>query len=433
MIIVEDLGKVYRIGVQEAQPTSSVGRFTAVVGSPFRYLRQMTRPMTEAETLWALRNVSFEVHTGEVLGLIGRNGAGKSTLLKILSHITEPTEGRVVIQGRVSSLLEVGTGFHPELTGRENTYLNGAILGMKKKEIDRKFDEIVEFSGIAEFMDTPVKRYSSGMYVRLAFAVAAHLEPEVLIVDEVLAVGDAEFQTKCLGKMESVSQQGRTILFVSHNMQTMGRICPRVVFLEHGRVKRIGSSHDVIAEYLYAGQTTISEKVWQDLATAPGDDAVRLTAIRLSNPEGVAHDRFDIRYPITVEIEYAVLRPVKRLIAEIGILSSDGATIFLTSDQFENCLATREPGAYRAHFTIPGNFLAEGRFVANCALSELQKPRIIHVREPSIVGFEVYDNMEGDSVRGNIPSDYPGVVRPMFDWKTELVMPLTHSMVKATS
>jgi lipopolysaccharide transport system ATP-binding protein len=250
IVQVQNLGKRYRIGIPELQPEGMRETLKSIAGASFRYLRQMTRPPTDEETLWALRNVSFEVRQGEVLGVIGRNGAGKSTLLKILSRITEPTEGRAIINGRVGSLLEVGTGFHPELTGRENTYLNGAILGMKKKEIDLKFDEIVDFAEIEKFIDTPVKRYSSGMYVRLAFAVAAHLEPEILIVDEVLAVGDAAFQRKCLGKIENVAAGGRTILFVSHNMPSIESLCHRVMLVDEGRIVQIGTPDAAINQYL---------------------------------------------------------------------------------------------------------------------------------------------------------------------------------------
>jgi lipopolysaccharide transport system ATP-binding protein len=224
------------------------------------------RPRTNDETIWALKNVSFEVQRGEVLGIIGRNGAGKSTLLKILSRITEPTEGRVEIHGRVGSLLEVGTGFHPELTGRENIYLNGAILGMRKTEIDNKFDEIVAFAEIEKFLDTPVKRYSSGMYVRLAFAVAAHLEPEILVVDEVLAVGDAAFQKKCLGRMDYVAKEGRTVLFVSHNMSAVQRLCSKGVMLDRGQLVAHGSSADIVARYLSAGVYNASPATWIDLS-----------------------------------------------------------------------------------------------------------------------------------------------------------------------
>ena len=253
---VEGLGKAYRLGSRENKADTMVGAMIDLLKAPlrnFKRLRQLNtfeHKETADDILWALKNVSFTIQRGEVIGIIGRNGAGKSTLLKILSHIVEPTEGQVEIRGRVSSLLEVGTGFHPELTGRENVYMNGTILGMKKVEINRKFDEIIEFSGVERFLDTPVKRYSSGMKVRLAFAVAAHLEPEILIVDEVLAVGDAEFQKKCLGKMQDVSGGGRTVLFVSHNMGAIQNLCPRALLLRHGAIVDDGPSNRVVRDYL---------------------------------------------------------------------------------------------------------------------------------------------------------------------------------------
>ena len=237
----------------------------------------------DPDIIWALRNVSFEVKEGEIVGIIGLNGSGKSTLLKILSKITDPTEGYAEIRGKVSSLLEVGTGFHPELTGRENIYLNGSILGMKKKEIDRKFDEIVDFSGVEKFIDTPVKRYSSGMRVRLAFAVAAHLEPEIVLIDEVLAVGDIQFQKKCLNKMQDIGQQGRTVLFVSHNMQAVTRLCPRTILLKGGEVIADGPSHQIVSIYMNSERTTKAERKWHSLAEAPGDEVVRLNAVRVQN------------------------------------------------------------------------------------------------------------------------------------------------------
>ena len=255
-IAIEHVGKAYRLGVAEKRPDTLVHATAALLRAPFRKWRRLRRLNTFAteresdDILWALRDVSFDIEQGEVVGIVGRNGAGKSTLLKILSRITEPTEGRITLRGRVSSLLEVGTGFHPELTGRENVYMNGTILGMRKKEIDRKFEEIVEFSGVERFLDTPVKRYSSGMKVRLAFSVAAHLEPEVLIIDEVLAVGDAEFQKKCLGKMQDVAGHGRTVLFVSHNMGAIQALCPRAIALRSGRVVDDDLAPSVVARYL---------------------------------------------------------------------------------------------------------------------------------------------------------------------------------------
>jgi len=255
VIRVEKLSKMYRIGAKEQQPQTRAGAFKRAAISPIAYLRSTLRPPREEEIFWALRDISFEVKHGEVVGIIGRNGAGKSTLLKILSRITEPTSGRAVIKGRVGSLLEVGTGFHPELTGRENIFLNGAIMGMKRNEIQRKFDEIVDFSGVEKFIDTPVKRYSSGMYVRLAFAVAAHLEPDILIIDEVLAVGDTEFQKKCLGKMGDVAKKGRTVLFVSHNMAAVQQLCQSGMVLNGGEVSFRGDIGSTISHYAQDVQT----------------------------------------------------------------------------------------------------------------------------------------------------------------------------------
>ncbi len=286
-IRAENLAKLYRIGVKQKTRDSLGQVIIDFITSPLENYRKYrslyvfndidtTKPSIATDTIWALRDISFEVKRGEALGIIGRNGAGKSTLLKILSRITPPTLGRLEIRGRISSLLEVGTGFHNELTGRENVYLNGTILGMKKTEVDAKFDEIVDFSGVERFLETPVKRYSSGMKVRLAFAVAAHLEPDILIVDEVLAVGDAAFQRKCLNKMQDVEQEGRTVLFVSHNMLAITRLCQRAILLDEGRIVGDGVSHKVVSDYLGAGQRTTAAREWRDPSTAPGDKVARL-------------------------------------------------------------------------------------------------------------------------------------------------------------
>src|ERR1044071_5688510 len=282
---------------------------TNAVKAPFR--RGGARP--GVEEVWALEDVGFEIRPGEVVGLIGRNGAGKSTLLKVLSRITEPTRGRVQLYGRVGSLLEVGPGFHPELWGRDNVYLNGAILGMRKAEIEQKFDEIVAFAEVERFIDTPVKRYSSGMYLRLAFAVAAHLEPEILLVDEVLAVGDAAFQRKCLGKMEDVGQQGRTVLFVSHNMPAVTRLCPRTVLLDRGRVLADGPSYEVVSAYLNSGLGTTAAREWPEPSEAPGNEIARLCAVRVKTEDGEVCDAADIRRPVGVEIEFEVRSEERRV------------------------------------------------------------------------------------------------------------------------
>jgi len=304
-IRVENLCKTYRLDVN-ANKSSSWARATwKTISSPFAYLGRMMRPPTEEETLWALRDISFQVERGQVLGIIGHNGAGKSTLLKILSHITDPSSGRAVLYGRVGSLLEVGTGFHQDLTGRENIYLSGTILGMKKAEIDRKLEEIVEFAQVARFLDTPIKRYSSGMSVRLGFAVAAHLEPEILIVDEVLAVGDANFQRKCLGKMNAISKEGRTILFVSHNMPSVQALCERAILLENGHLVMEGSSNQVIDRYLGTLESSHAAEV--DLASSPNritppDNAV-FKKIRLLNQDGKATCIFPFGEKIVFELD----------------------------------------------------------------------------------------------------------------------------------
>ena len=281
---VRGLSKSYRIGVRR-QATSWHSQVVNTLLSPFDYLRSSLREATEEETLWALRDISFDVYDGEVLGIVGRNGAGKSTLLKILSLITEPTSGEAELFGRVGSLLEVGTGFHDELTGRENVYMNGAILGMAKTEIDRKFDEIVDFAGVERFIDTQVKRYSSGMKVRLAFAVAAHLEPELLVIDEVLAVGDADFQKRCLGKMESFAEGGRTVLFVSHNMPAVIRLCDRAILLDHGRKIDEGKPDLVVSHYLDVNRMGGAKREW-DIYTAPGTDELKLLSLGMYHADG---------------------------------------------------------------------------------------------------------------------------------------------------
>jgi lipopolysaccharide transport system ATP-binding protein len=301
-ITTQALSKSYRIG----ELHSAYGTLRDSLSGAARRLARGERGR-HYEEIWALRDVSFDVPEGQVLGIIGKNGAGKSTLLKILTRITTPTSGQVEIRGRVGSLLEVGTGFHPELTGRENVFLNGSVLGMKRQEIQRKYDEIVEFSGVERFIDTPVKRYSSGMSVRLAFAVAAHLEPEILLIDEVLAVGDAEFQRKCLGRMEDLSDSGRTIVFVSHQMQAVAQLCDRAILLEKGSVALDGPSSDVVAWYLQEVGGSTSASVWPDPETAPQDEFVRLRSIRVVDERGDTVDAHDVRRPVGIEIAFTIL------------------------------------------------------------------------------------------------------------------------------
>jgi len=314
------------------------------------------------EEFWALKEVSFDVQEGEIVGIIGRNGAGKSTLLKILSRITKPTKGRVELNGRVGSLLEVGTGFHPELTGRENIYLSGSILGMSKREIDRKFDEIVAFAEVEQFLDTPVKRYSSGMYVRLAFAVAAHLEPEILIIDEVLAVGDEEFQRKCLGKMSEIGKDGRTVLFVSHNMHAVGKLTTRAVLVSGGRIQSQGESRDVIREYLECGGSL--QPIWRRLPGVRSEAGLVIDEIRCCNSEAAPKAHHNANEPLTIEIEFEVHRPVEAQIAYRLNSNADGSTIFTSAqpDAARSKTSRFLPGRYVARSTVPANLLVPGAY-----------------------------------------------------------------------
>jgi lipopolysaccharide transport system ATP-binding protein len=372
------------------------------------------------DEIWALRDVSFAVGEGEVVGVIGHNGAGKSTLLKVLTRITAPTAGRAEIRGRVGSLLEVGTGFHPELTGRENIFLNGAVLGMKRREITRKFDEIVEFSGIDKFLDTPVKRYSSGMYVRLAFSVAAHLEPEILLVDEVLAVGDAEFQRRCLGRMEDIGESGRTILFVSHNMQAMTTLCDRAVLLEQGRVVADGPSSEVVATYLQSVHGTGSSRYWNDPASAPRDDLVLLRHVRVVDETGDTVAAVDVRRPVGIEIGFTVLRDGRPLYPKVKLTDQQGNVIFNAMDVSGRWDVPSTPGDYAATAWVPANLLNEGLISVEAAVVSLQAPRVhVHAGWVDVVSFHVQDPGEGDSARGRFTGQWKGVVRPLLEWTVE--------------
>jgi lipopolysaccharide transport system ATP-binding protein len=362
VIQVEELGKRYRIGGMPGG-YQTLRDSLALLGSRLR----RRRPAESSETIWAVRNISFNVERGEVLGIIGRNGAGKSTLLKLLSRVTEPTEGQARIDGRIGALLEVGTGFHPELTGRENVYLNGAILGMKRDEIDRKFDEIIEFAEVERFVDTPVKRYSSGMYLRLAFGVAAHLEPEILIVDEVLAVGDAEFQRKCLGKMNDVAQEGRTVLFVSHNMSAILRLTGRCLVLDRGRIAMEGPTADAVDFYMTAGDVTTGERLWADEAAVGGDNPFRPIALRVVGPRGRIAERVASVEAITIEFEYQLQIEMTGLRVGLYFSTSRGEPLFTSFDtdapQAFDLWTTRPAGRYVSRCQIPANLLNGGTFV----------------------------------------------------------------------
>ena len=422
---VQRLGKEYRIGRPVANQTFREAIVHAI-GAPFRAVRDLAsgaRRGSRNSTIWAVRDVSFEIKRGETVGIIGPNGAGKSTLLKILSRITEPTVGRVEIRGRVASLLEVGTGFHPELTGRENVYLSGTFLGMKKTEIDAQLEGILDFSGIEKFADTPVKHYSSGMYVRLAFAVAAHLDPDILIVDEVLAVGDAAFQRKCLAKMEDVRQHGRTVLFVSHNMSAITRLCGRAILIAGGTIQQDGPAPQVTSAYLLSSLRTTAERQWTDLAAAPGDDVVRLRAIRVRDGEGVTTEAADIRQPIGIEMTYDVLKPDHCLVPKYEILNESGLCLFSAMDlEPEWRTRTRPVGRMVSIAWIPGNYLAEGTLLVSAAVFS-PEPVKNHFAGRDLIAFQVVDSLQGDSARGDWEGAMLGVVRPRLEWETLPVEP----------
>ncbi|MGC2238974.1 MAG: ABC transporter ATP-binding protein [Pyrinomonadaceae bacterium] len=374
----------------------------------------------EKEELWALRDVNFEVSQGETLGIIGNNGAGKSTLLKILSRITKPSSGTAEIRGRVGSLLEVGTGFHNELTGRENIYLNGAILGMKHAEIEKKFDEIVAFSELEKFLDTPVKHYSSGMYMRLAFAVAAHLEPEILIVDEVLAVGDMAFQKKCLNKMRDVSGSGRTVLFVSHDMSSITRICTRAIALAQGKITGEGEASEVVREYLSSSWGMRSERRFESGLQQPQSEFVRLENVRIVNEQGETCGTFDIRKKIGVEITYDVLQPGQILLPNYQVYNQGRVHLFTIQDvSSEWSRRAKEKGKYTSTAWIPGNLMAEGSFFINVAIVTYLPKINVHFNAQEVVSFDVFDPMTGDTARGDLAGRMDGVMRPLVNWETE--------------
>jgi lipopolysaccharide transport system ATP-binding protein len=418
IIKVENLGKQYRIGAARAPYGTLREALVNAARAPIK--KVLGRGAKTRSMVWAVKDVSFEVNPGEIVGIIGRNGAGKSTLLKLLSRITEPSIGRIKLYGRIGSLLEVGTGFHPELTGRENIYLNGAILGMKRAEIMRKFDEIVAFSEVEKFIDTPVKRYSSGMYLRLAFAVAAHLEPEILVVDEVLAVGDARFQRKCLDKMQDVGQRGRTVLFVSHNISAITRLCPRTILLDEGVVLRDGPSNEVVGTYLNSGLGATATREWTNADTAPGNEIARLRAVRVRTRDGEMMDSVDIRQPVGLEVEYEVLADGHLLVPNFAIHNEEGALVFITHDSApEWRRKAKPPGRYVSTVWIPGNFLAEGSLVVGVAISELVPSVEVHAQYGDAVAFQVVDSMDGDSARGDYGGPYPGVIRPLLQWETQ--------------
>jgi len=375
--------------------------------------RRNDSPQLSESEFWALKDVSFEVKQGEVVGIIGQNGAGKSTLLKIISQITVPTHGRAEIYGRIGSLLEVGTGFHPELTGRENIYLSGAIIGMKKEEIRRRFDEIVQFSEIGKFLDTPVKRYSSGMYVRLGFAVAAHLEPEILLVDEVLAVGDATFQKKCLDKIAEVARGGETVLFISHNMIAVNTLCKRVIWVNGGKIVEDGPSAEIVTRYLgksLKGMDLLGE-VWNDVSEAPGNDMVRLHRVRVCRQDDNLSEPLTMQTPFRVEVECWNLVAEARLHVTLHLYTAEGIIAFTTG-----CMSNRSmpSGLFRSVVYFPGDLLNSG--LHRFTVLVVKDTSSVIYRHESRVPIDILDLLKRD---GTCYGREPGVVQPVLKWTTE--------------
>ncbi|HET6495816.1 MAG TPA: ABC transporter ATP-binding protein [Thermoleophilia bacterium] len=421
VVTVEGLGKCYRIGsIKDNNPTlrDALGGLAA---APLRRLKHRGASTGgRTELMWALRDVSFDVQAGDRVGIIGRNGAGKSTLLKVLTRITHPTEGRAELVGSVGSLLEVGTGFHPELTGRDNIYMNGAIIGMRRAEVREKFDDIVAFSEIGRYLDTPVKRYSSGMYVRLAFAVAAHLEPDILIVDEVLAVGDIEFQKKCLGRMGDVASEGRTVLFVSHNMGAISTLCSRAVLLDAGRVVASGPTSDVVGEYITRGLDVSGSVLWSDPDEAPGGEQVKLHAVRVTQRDESTAD-IDIDEEMQIEIWFWNFEEGNQLSAAVHLHDKSGVTVFAANSSPSAALADdgwscrpHPVGLYRAVCTVPGNFLNDGMYrVSAWVLKDGSRPQ---VRADEVVSFTVHDT---GAMRQEYTGPWIGAIRPRLAWETD--------------
>ncbi len=416
IIKAEHLGKRYELGAERAAYSTVRESLMNAARAPLKLLGRAKRNGGKP-SVWALKDVSFDIYPGEVVGIIGRNGAGKSTLLKLLSRITEPTTGRAELYGRVGSLLEVGTGFHPELTGRENIFLNGSILGMTRREIESKFDEIVAFAEVQKFLDTPVKRYSSGMYVRLAFAVAAHLEPEILVVDEVLAVGDHAFQQKCLSKMHDVSTHGRTVLFVSHNMGAISRLCGRCILLEQGEVVEAGPTSAVVQTYMTSGMMDRAEYRQE----AKPEKEISLRRIALVAPTGEVRSEVGYDESVTFMIDYEVNRAVTGTSVGLALFTVDGTCAFATADfdAHPELLSTRAPGSYRTTVSLPGRWLNTGRYTVSVHIANAMSG--VAYDDVEALVFNVVDTGTPGSRHG---VERKGVLQPLLDWKTDRVQGL---------
>lgn len=424
-IHIENLWKQYRLGA------INHGTLTRDIQSWWARKRgkedpnskvQANRKHIEGETLWALQDINLDIAQGELIGIIGKNGAGKSTLLKILSKITTPTRGFIGINGHLASLLEVGTGFHPELTGKENIYLNGAIMGLDRAEVRKRYDAIAEFSEIADFLDTPVKRYSSGMYVRLGFAVAAHLDPDILIVDEVLAVGDIDFQKKCLGKLQNVAGEGRTVLFVSHNMESITQLCNRGILLEKGSIVADGPIDEIVSKYQRKTSNSVAERLWEDAPKAPGNDIVHLVGVRAQNRHGEVSNVFSVRDSVRLEMDIKVKKPGHILNCMFIVSDDKGRVLFVTGD-FQNPDlqdAVRSTGTHRSWCTIPADFLNSGQIHIRAMVRTNRY--VLHFKLEDALILSIVDSDDMNGARGNLKGQwYTSAVRPRLEWGSTIL------------
>ena len=423
VIQVENLSKAYQIGqIGTGTISRDLERFwaTKIMGKedPFLKIGEINDRSIKgvSDIVWSLKDVNFEINQGDAVGIIGKNGAGKSTLLKLLSRVTSPTTGNIKVKGRIASLLEVGTGFHPELSGRENIYLNGAILGMRKKEITRKLDEIIDFSGVERYVDTPVKRYSSGMYVRLAFAVAANLESEILIVDEVLAVGDAEFQKKCLGKMGDISKgEGRTVLFVSHNMLAVNSLCTKGLLIQSGKLIFNGGVNETINKYLEQSNTN-AYKFWENNDSSK-TEFLKMIEVKVLDVNSKISLNHIISNDIEIEFTYEITLDGQLFTHGFNLFNDHNIHVLSSHDKdSETLIMPLKKGIYKKSIILPGNFLAEGGY--NCSFAIMRyNPFHVEFHEMNIVGFNVIDEIGDNTVRGGYSGRFPGIVRPLLNWQ----------------
>jgi lipopolysaccharide transport system ATP-binding protein len=419
IIEIKNIGKKYNITHQRGGYVTLRDVMMSIIKSPFSFIKTKAKQavgLEKKEDFWALKDISFNVGKGEVIGIIGANGAGKSTLLKILSQITPPAEGEIILRGRVGSLLEVGTGFHPELTGRENIFLNGAILGMKKKEIAKKFDEIVEFSGIGKFLDTPVKYYSSGMYVRLAFSVAAHMEPDILIVDEVLAVGDAEFQKKCLGKMSEITKkEGRTILFVSHNMSAIQSLCPKCILLDKGKIVKSGKTEEVIAGYINRSLLGGEKSIF--ISPKKKGVPIQVTKMSIINEAGNIISRLEIRNDAILKVEYSVADKAAGTVVAAMISKDEVPLLYSYDADIDEALWSREKGDYKTTVVLPLSIFKEGTYKISIWLGSAKENLTDH---NAFVYFTIVNTKENFS-NHSYREDRPGFILKDLVWNTEKI------------